>query len=204
MSIIKTLHKRADRRGFSMVELLLVLSLAPIVFFAVYSNFSAGVKMWQRLQISTPEEDQAIFRLKTQRDFQNALHYESLPFQGDDSEAVFMACIALPGPGGDRAIGQVHYFYDDSHKTIVREICDFSQLYRDAQGQVTVMQSNVGSFSMLYLSKDPLSAEPDWKDSFKPGKPGELPLAVRITYSESGRTENFEQTYVIPAGGLVK
>ena len=153
MPIKKTSRRAPKRRGFSLVELLLVLSLAPIVFFAVYSNFSSGVKLWQRLQVKTPEEDQVIFRLKTQRDFQNALRYVPVPFQGEDTNVAFMACIAATELGGDRAIGQVRYFYDDSHNTIVREVRDFSQLYREAQGQVTVMQANVGSFSLQYLAK---------------------------------------------------
>ena len=97
---IKKISCKAAKRGFSLIELLLVLTLAPIIFFAVYANFISGVRLWQRMQVGTPEEDQAIFRTKTQRDFQNVLRYAAVPFTGGKDEVTFMA-----GIGSDEALG---------------------------------------------------------------------------------------------------
>ncbi len=202
---IKKIVCKTAKGGFSLVELLLVLSLAPIIFFAVYSNFSAGVQLWQRLQVATPEEDQAIFRLKTQRDFQNVMHYESMPFLGEKDELSFAAGIeADDGLGGKRAIGQVRYFYDESARAIARETKDFTQIYKEAPGQTVLLARDVGSFEAAYLVKDPLAKKYEWKDEFRPEKPGELPMAVRLIYTAQGSSENTEQTFFIPAGGPVK
>lgn len=203
--LIKKTSRKASEGGFSFVELLLVMSLAPIIFFAVYSNFTSGVRLWQRMQIGTPEEDQAIFRLKTQRDFQNVLHYAAVPFEGEKEEMFFMAGIDVEGsPGGKRAMGQVHYYYDESARTIARETRDFSQLYQEKPGQITLMAQNVRSVQMAYLVKDPLENDFTWKEEFTAEKAGDLPLAIRLIYTAQNSSQSTELTFFIPAGGSLK
>ena len=202
---IKKISCKASERGFSFIELLLVLTLAPIIFFAVYSNFTSGVRLWQRMQVGTPEEDDAIFRMKTQRDFQNVLRFAAVPFAGEKDEITFMAGIESDeGLGGKRAIGKVRYFYDESANAIGREEKDFSQVYRESEGRISQIVRNVGSFGTTYLVKDPLTKEYEWKDEYQPEKPGDLPLAVRLNYTTQTSAENTEQTFFIPSGGSVK
>jgi len=202
---IKKTYRKAAERGFSLVELLLVMTLAPIIFFAVYSNFSSGVRLWQRLQVGTPEEDQAIFRLKTQRDFQNVLRYAPIPFTGEKEEVFFATGIEADDTlGGKRAIGQVHYFYDESAKAVARETKDFNQIYRETGGQIILMAQNVRSLEMSYLVKDPLEDDYIWKEEFRPEKAGDLPLAVRLSYISQNSSQQNEQTFFIPAGGSLK
>ncbi len=201
---IKKISSRAARRGFSLIELLLVLTLAPIIFFAVYSNFISGVRLWQRMQVGTPEEDQAIFRMKTQRDFQNVLRYAAIPFAGEKDGVSFMAGIEADDKlGGKRAIGWVHYFYDESADAVTREVKDFNQIYRESAGKATQMARGVGSFTVVYLVKEALSSDYEWKEEFRPEKPGELPLAVRLIYTTQNSAESTTQTYFIPAGGSI-
>ena len=201
MFIKKTSRKASKPGGFSLIELLLVLSLAPIVFFAVYSNFNAGVRLWQRLQIGTPDEDRAIFRIKTQRDFLNAMHFTSIPFMGDEEGVTFAASIVADEKlGGDRAIGQVHYFYDASSRNIMRETKDYSQVYKESPGLSTVMAQNIDSFVMTYLVKDVTAKDYVWQEDYHE-KPGTLPTAIKLTYTVKDSAEVYEQTYFISSGG---
>ena len=200
MFIKKT--SRRDCRGFSLLELLLVLTLAPIVFFAVFSNFSTGIRLWQRVQVETPEEDLAIFLLKAQRDFEGAMRYSPMPFRGDSDEVAFASgVVASPELGGARAIGEVRYFYDASARGIAREIRDLSQIYQEKPGKTSLMLRPVGSFELFYLVWDPLASQYEWKSEYRPEKPGQLPLAVRLTYSVPSIAGAAEQTFFLPAGG---
>ncbi len=202
---IKKISCKADKRGFSLIELLLVMTLAPIIFFAVYSNFISGVRLWQRMQVGTPEEDQVIFRMKTQRDFQNVLRYAAVPFTGEKDGVSFTAGIEADEVlGGKRAIGRVRYFYDDSANAIAREVKDFSQLYRESAGQTTLMARNVRSFEIVYLVKDALKNDYAWEEKFRPEKPSDLPLAVRLIYTTESSAENTQQTFFVPSGGSLK
>ena len=200
----KTSHRASN--GFSLVELLLVLTLAPIVFFAVYSNFTSGVGLWRRMQVDTPEEDSAIFVTNAQRDFGNMMRFAAIPFEGEHEEVLFACGIdAAKEVGGSRAIGRLRFFYDPSAHGIMREAQDYSQAHEDKPGRISRVLGGVASFEVFYLVLEPLSAEYEWRPSFEP-RTGEssLPVAVRITYAldRSGRMST--HTFFVPVGGIVK
>ena len=191
--------------GFSLLELLLVLTLAPIVFFAVYSNFSYGVRLWQRLQVPVPAEDRLIFSVKTERDFSNAMHYSNAPFDGEKEEAGFVTGIeAAPELGGARAIGRVRYYYSGSAHAILRQTQDFSEMYRENGGKTDRMLKGVASLEFFYLTYDKNSSKFEWDSAYRPEKPDDLPLAVRMIYQMEGASESFEKTFSIPAGGSLQ
>ncbi len=204
MSIIPT-PRKSRRAGFSLIELLLVMTLAPIIFFAVYANFSTGIRLWQRLQVDTPEEDLVIFAQKAQRDFENATRYSLIPFEGGKDEAVFAARIeAEPALGGDRSIGQVRYYYDENKNAIFREIKNISEIYRDASGTKALLLKGVRSFEAAYLNYDKLAESYVWNDAYQPAQTGNQPMAVRLSYVLEGTNKRMEQVIFIPAGGDLK
>lgn len=191
--------------GFTLVELLLVMTLAPIVFVAVYSNFSAGTRIWQRLQADTPEEDTAIFLSKAKRDFTEAMRFSPIPFSGDDEEVAFAAGIdTVPALGGHRGIGRIRYFYDPKARGIMREIRNFSHVYEDKPGSVTRLLGDIDSFKLSYLAYDPLAPGYVWTEGFEP-KPNAspLPAAVRMSYTTASG-EAVERTLFVSSGGGTK
>ncbi len=203
-SVASRLLLVSSQVGFSLIELLLVMTLAPLVFFSIYSNFSAGVRIWSTVVRQTPEEDLNIFYYKTQRDIENMLRYTSIPFGGDKEEIVFAAAIeALPELGGDHGIGQVRFFYDETSKTINREVKNYSEFYRDSPGHQTVLLQGVSSFELSYLSFSKLDNSAVWRDSWKPDG-NNLPLAVRLSFSTVQNADKQERVIFIPTGGNFK
>ncbi len=180
------------------------MTLAPIVFFSVYSNFSAGVRIWSAVVRQTPEEDLNIFYYKIQHDFENMLRYASVPFSGDKQEILFIGGIdARPELGGTRGIGQVRYFYDDSSKTINREVKDFSQLYKDLAGRQTALLKDVTWCELSYLSFSKLEKDPFWNE-FWTSDGENLPVAIRFSFSTAQNPDKQERVIFIPAGGSFK
>ena len=202
---IRQILRRRSEKGFSLLEILLVLFLAPIVFFAVYSNFSTGVKLWQRLQIVLPEEDQIIFLHKVRSDFNSAMRYSVIPFEGSQEEVVFPSGIQDGlAPGQDRPIGRVRYFYDESARGLMREAADISECYQEKQGKIDRLLDGIGSFQIAYLVEDPDDQEYVWREDFRPQKPGDLPSAVKFSYFSQSSGKGVESTFFIPAGGAKK
>ena len=190
--------------GFSLLELLLVMTLLPIVFFSVYSNFSTGFKIWARVVRQTPEEDVDIFYYKARKDLENMQRFAAIPFDGDKEAVSFAATVqAPPELGGASGIGQVSFTYDPDHHTVLRESKDYSQLYEEHPGTQSVLLKNVASFELSYFSKEPMENAHSWSDSWKPD-PKKLPLAVRISFTLEGVPEKQERTVFIPVGGLVQ
>ena len=180
----------------------MVLTLAPVVFFAVYANFSTGVRLWQRLQIETPEETPVIFIQKARRDFENMMRSSTMPFRGEKAEAVFPTGIeSEPALGGRRAIGEVRYFYDENAKAVMRETRNMNELYKEVSGPKNLLIKDVVSFEIAYLVFETLDNSYAWNDTYQPDQPGSLPLAVRLSYHLAGMSEKAEQTFFIPAEG---
>jgi len=203
MFITPTCPRPSPRQsGFSLLELLLVLTLAPVVFFAVYANFNTGIRLWQRLQVETHEEDLVIFTQKAQRDFENMMRYSSVPFEGGKDKAIFLTGIeSEPVLGGRRSIGQVRYFYDDAAKAIFRETKNVNESYQESSGTTNLLLKNVSSFEFAYLTFDKLSGAYVWNDNYRSDKPGNMPIAVRLSFTLAGMDENTQQVFFIPAGG---
>lgn len=194
----------SSKMGFSLMELLMVLTLAPIVFFSIYSNFSAGVRIWSTVVRQTPQEDLNIFYYKVKRDLENMVRCASVPFSGDKEEIDFASSIeARPELGGHHGIGQVRFFYDPAAKTINREVKDYSQLYRDTAGQLSVLLRDVSSFELSYLSLNQTGDEYFWSDSWA-AEDGKLPLAVRLSFMSEQAVGRQERTVHIPVGGKIK
>lgn len=188
------------RRGFSLLELLLVLTLAPIVFFTLYSNFSAGLRLWATVTRQTPEEDTAIFLHKVRRDVENMMRSDAVPFGGDREETVFASSIQAPaGLGGAHGIGEVRLYYDASSRTVRREVRDYSQIHRDAPGQTSILLQGVSSFSFSYWVLQRTGGY-EWEDSWTP-EAGLLPSAVRLSFSTERSSEARQWVLVVPVGG---
>lgn len=182
----------------------MVMTLAPIIFFTLYSNFSAGLRIWSTVVRQTPDEDLNIFYMKTRRDLENMLRADSIPFSGDNEEVVFASAIeAPPELGGRYAIGQVRFFYDASSKTVNREVKNISQVHEDSAGQITVLLKDATSFELSYLSMSQLGSDYSWSDSWTP-QPGTLPTALRLSFTTANVADRQERIVYIPVGGKIK
>ena len=189
------------RRGFSLLELLLVMGLAPILFFSVFSNFNTGVKLWAKIVQQTPEEDLNIFSFKVRRDIEHVLPFSPVPFEGDERQIVFPAAVETkPELGGKHGIGEIRLFYDTSANAIVREERNLSEFYRDAAGRHSVLLRNVSAFEFSYLSKDPLQSTHTWTEYWKPS-PKNLPVAVKMSFELEHVPGKLERVVFVPIGG---
>ncbi len=181
------------------------MTLIPLVSFAVYANFSAGVKVWQAVgQGGIPAEDVDIFFQKVSVDFFNAFKYTSLPFSGDSKKVTFASLIDTERAlGGDQGIGEVSFFYDAGKQAIVKEEKNVSQIYKEKPGKAQVMLRRVSSFQVSFFTFDKLNDAFVWQESWDPQETI-LPVAVKFRFEltpGTGPRESFIRTFVVPAGG---
>jgi prepilin-type N-terminal cleavage/methylation domain-containing protein len=191
-------------KGFSLMELLMVMVITPMIFFAVYSSFSTGARLWVRLTQASPSEDLSIFYAKAGRDIRNMLRYQSIAFDGQKEEMTFAGTIEAPASlGGDRGIGAIRLYYDPSSRTVRREAKDLSRIYQQKEGATQILLERVTSFELSYYTSDPLEDELFWTSLWNP-EPKKLPIAVRMKFTLEGSKWPYERTEYIPAGGLLK
>ncbi len=194
---------RSDRKGFSLLELLLVTALLPLISFAIFANFSSGVRLWKILNQESPQEDVRIFYQKASQDISNAIKYSGVSFAGDKERVSLATRIdADPKLGGERGIGRVSFFYDQAQRAIFKEEENLSQIYKEAPARKVLLLRGVTSFEINYFSAHPPNKVFSWDNEWAPKK-DILPVAVRFIFTREG-AENSALTFFIPIGGEEK
>ena len=200
MPLNPNLRKR-NSRGFSLLELLLAAGLIPLVSFVVFSNITSGMRLWRAINQSIVEEDLLLFRQKVSSDFDRAFKFSPIPFTGDSGRVSFAALMDVPAElGGDRGIGQVSFFYDDSKKAVMKEDADLSLLFKGSSARARALMQGVRAFRVQYFSYEALQDEYAWKEEWDASEKF-LPIAVRFTCQTEKTGEPRVFTFVIPSGG---
>ena len=194
--------RRPGLSGFSLVEMLIVCAILPAVSFAIFANFSAAMRLWQRFEVPDRNESLAVFYLKTDRDFGQGFQYKGSPFRGAAQDLALMSIIeADPAIGGDRAVGQVAYRFDPSKKALVRESRDLRDLALERSGQVSLALQDVTEFKCTYLLWDKPRKTFVWVEEVKEQE-DVLPSAVRFDMVLTGPdgSRALRRTFQIPSG----
>src|SRR3989338_4885613 len=77
--------------GFTLIELLIVSALLAVVSLALFSVFNSGIKIWQRINQTSINEDLNIFLSKFARDLANGFSFSAINFSGDAERMQFAA-----------------------------------------------------------------------------------------------------------------
>ncbi len=189
--------------GFSLVELLIVVTLVPIISLAIFFCFRNSTLLWQTLNQEMPEENIAIFNLRAETDFRQALRYKTIPFFGSAQEVSFADYVqTLETVGGEHGIGEVKYRYDETKQIVIREERNMSDLHTQKLRMSKVVLQNVDNFLLSYLGKNEQTHQYVWHEEWQqPGRKS-LPCAVKLDYTQTTSLGNQTYTAVfeIPTG----
>lgn len=137
------------------MEVLMVSVLLPIVAFAIFSNFSSALRLWQTIGTPDPNEDRSLFFQKVERDLEQSFRMKDLPFWGDSEKFALPTLIEAPAAlGGPRAIGKAVYKYDAAQQTLTREAFNVHDLAREKTGTKTRLFGGIAAFKATYLVWD--------------------------------------------------
>ncbi len=181
----------------------MVMTLVPVISFAIFANFSSGFRIWKAVNREVPHEDAALFASKVAVELGGALRYAGIPFSGDGGRVTFCAPIqAAADLGGSNAYGQVDYVYDAGQKAILREERDLNALHKEKEPRVTRVLERVEACEISYFYEDKSRQAFAWNDSWIPEKPESMPTAVRFTFEieRDGQRHSFRRTAPVLAG----
>ena len=196
----KKRSRKANNRGFSLLELLLVASILPVISFVVFANFSSGMRLWGVLNQPVPDEDLIIFYRKTSNDFIGTFKFSLIPFVGGHDKVSFAAAVNTKTElGADRGIGEVSIFYDSALKAIVREDKDISELYKKTPGHQTLLLKEVEAVHMRFFSSSPEKDGSQWVETWD-AKRDQVPSAVKFEFEMGGSEKKYTHTFFIPVG----
>ncbi len=166
-------------RGFTFVEIVLVMSLLSIISVALYNALANGLKVWDRGVHSFTEQEALIFFDKLTRDVHNAFPSRVLPVDGRRTYFVFPSIVRkLAGPNMTEYADQVvmvKYDLDIKQRALVRREANYGQAVNSQYPEASVLLPDIKAVQFRYLY--PSFGKDVWGDQTK----GELPSAVEVS-----------------------
>jgi len=187
-------NKPRRRAAFTLVELLIAVSIFSVVSIAIYSTFSSGTSVLRR--VKNIDFIQQRILLKSER-FSRELR--ELPgcrkqlFEGSKTK------ISFPG-NSDYIPCRITYYFDNSSFCLMRAVDKLSQIITpegkvDAQfkSAPAVFLSKLKEVKFSYLNLDSIKNEYKWIDKWAQDY---LPVAVKLTITS--QTQEYVSTIFLP------
>ena len=198
------MNKKRNLCGFTLVEILLTVTLFSMCSLAIYKVFSSGIKLWARAQHFALEEDMSIFLDKFSEDLRNSFYYTGIHFNGTESRLSIPTFVVTPADerslqaedGPITQIGAVKYYLDFETHSIHRAQANYAQALGGHFSDDKVLVRSVNSLRFVYYMPGARGVEPYSKANEV------IPTAiyVEIKYSDERSEHVLGRIISVPAG----
>ena len=176
--------------AFTLVELLVTLSLVALVAGAAAAILSGGLSVWERGQNQGLFDQQMRLSLEAmKRDLRNAGRFKPIPFEGSYDTFSFPAWVETELKDGSilQEVGRAGFFLDAPK----RRLCRSRHPYRlvrshSLRSDAKSLATGVDRLRFSYGVPDPATGGITWKGSISSEEP---PLAVKIEVATYDRTQ---------------
>ncbi len=194
-------NKLSAKKGFTLIEVLIVTLILSIISLAIFSTFSNGLKIYNRINSEVTLEDLVIFLDRLGQDLRNSLNFSTINFTGKDEELEF-AGITNSHRMQKRTVGKIKYVFDSSAEKLSRFAGDFSSVYNQEWLSSRQTLEKIKSCIFSYYYYDNQTKEFSWLPEWN--KAG-LPVALRLELGLKDNPEDkFIRTFNIPVGNNVR
>ena len=185
-----------ERRGFSLVELLVVVACMAVMIAVLLSCVAAGMRAWDSgSREGTAELAALVALLRMEQDVAGAIVFGDIPLEGGPARMVLPALVQ--GTDDDLRPGAVVYHFDRGRGLLLRN----SWVYPGGNQSGTRTEQVLESVRETILEyRDPAGDE-TWAPAWN-GRP-ELPSHVRVTLviEERGKSRRARRILRLPAAG---
>ncbi len=200
-------HPRRKSFGFSLIEILLVVSLIAMIGLAIYSAFSTGLKVWERGKHFGIEEDIAIFFDHISEELRNSFRFSRIPFYGRSQRLAFVTIVKTLSGSKINAeedsyisqIGKVEYEFDVLKDQFLKREADYGQAMQGKYSEKGVILKSIRNIEFKYYF---LTRQGEWHST---QIVDQLPavVTIEIEYADqSGEIQKITRMINIPLGFL--
>jgi len=144
--------------GFSLLELMVVVSIIGLVTGVVVASFSGGIKVWESARVLTHVEQELYFAVESVRkDLVNTYRFHGISFSGAEREVSFPALLRVTGEEGlqEKRVGSVKYKFNPAEQTLSRYVWAFPGGEDGADREVVA--GGISGVRFTYLDGDGLA-----------------------------------------------
>ena len=202
---INAFSVRFSKSAFTLIEVLLVVSLLAVISIAVFNTFLNGMKIWNKSYRAIFEEDILVFFEKINMDLRNVVRYSQIRFEGDKNHLTFATLVKVPSDPRRvfkeesyvNEIGRVEYYFDETDRAIVRRQAGYGQTFKNKFEPPRRLANTVNFLRFMYFYKT--------AEGYTMQKEGEniIPAAVgiEVEYGYEKDRRRMTKFIEIPIGG---
>jgi len=176
-------------KGFTFVELFIVLALFSLLSLAVYATFVSGMRMWKRINEVTLNQRRALLGMeKFAQEMRQILNYPKIGLTGKSSEISFPALLH------DEII-KVTYLVEDG--VLVRKEEGLADVLdeKEANPKIKTVVYDLEDLKFYFAYQEPEKEDYSWKEAWE--KEEGLPLIVKLQIKTKDGQEA-QKSIVIP------
>jgi prepilin-type N-terminal cleavage/methylation domain-containing protein len=194
-------------RGFTLMEMLLAMTLFSIAASSSYGIFSMGIQIWKRTKASSQAEHKALLALeRIGKDVRKTINSaprqelmkEVFKYQGKSME------VNLPASPYRR----ITYRWENAKKEVCRSEENATDLYQKKMPPCKTLVKGIQSFKLRYWLYDGIAKSYSWYDEWKheEGMPAAIQVEMTLQPAkERGQREappakRFARTFLVPIG----
>ena len=202
---------RAQRfsRGFTLLEMLITISLMALLAGAVVAAIAGGFRVWRRASAYNVNEQASLVAFEgLRRDLHNVTPFRLVPFAGAYDEMTFAVVAHDPQmPDAPDELGRQGYYLDEFHDVLCRSFAPY-RLAREVRlkDRCEVVLEHVQRLRFDYFGAESgkETTEPSWSQSWDAKVPPAA-VTVSVTVQDGTRPASAHSTVVfLPPVGRSK
>ncbi len=178
--------------GFTIIEMMVVVTIFAILGVAVATSFTSGIKIWQRAKDYNFTQTNVILSLEgiTQH-LRRSVDIDEIGFEGSSQEVIFPTLTA-------DSVVRVSYRFDDGDKIIRRKEETLEEIISQEEEQTYKERDilSADNFSLEYLYFDEEKERYLWQDIWEKDKGVFRALRLKVEVEDT----EFTKTVFVPIG----
>lgn len=200
--------RRTNKRSFTLIELIIAITIFSIIAVSIYSVFRIGVKLWYATNpMIQANQSLRLFFNTISLDLKNSICYtkNGKNFEGDSGKVSFITLVDVYDNGAlpHTELARVVYYFDRYRKAVRRAVATklegFSEDYARSADILTNIDEKDFGFQYCYKSgSSKTDYNYEWKNEWEAEDRdnGKIPRAISV------RAREYNKIIFIPTGTL--
>lgn len=194
------------KTGFTLIELIITVTIFTVIIVTVYSSFYMGVKAWR-----SGEEGGSLPKIRTgllkmEKELKDTFYFSNAPFSGTGEEISFS--LSRQEEGEPVKVSIITYSINKDESTSRKQLVRKEKIFntqpegmKDEEGRILLPLMNDIRFEYAYRA-GAISKGVEWQESWDAEKQRKIPSGVKICMDMDGSGSHYNKVIFIQQGAL--